>query len=182
MTFPETGDHCIDFFGEAWNRKAIAFPKHARVLEIGSAEGDWQTPMRQVRPDLHIVGIDVRDTPHADDIKGDVLSHEFEPESFDAAVSISAMEHVGLGAYGDPTEKDGDIRAAERIVSWIKPHGLWYFDVPYGETFAVTKQYRRYRIVDVATRLTPYCILTSYKIHKVNHADSPYIACVCQKA
>ena len=65
-------------------------------------------------------------------VKGDVLTHDFPDESFDAVVGISSIEHIGLGHYdADPLDPEGDRHCMERIVRWLKPGGWVYLDVPF---------------------------------------------------
>ena len=126
-------------FGAVYDTGALVFPPNATVLEIGCAEGDWQTPMLTVRPDLQITGIDWRECERPGTvIRGDVLTYDFPPASFDAVVGVSSIEHVGLGHYeADPLDPDGDTHAMERAVRWLKPEGVIYADVPYGQTYRV---------------------------------------------
>lgn len=143
-------------FGAVYDTGILVFPPNARVLEIGCAEGDWQTPMLAVRPDLQITGIDWRDcTRPGTVIRGDVLTHDFPPASFDAVVGVSSIEHMGLGHYeSDPLDPDGDTHAMERAVRWLKPGGLVYADVPYGTTYCVEgTSHRVYDGVALRTRL-----------------------------
>ncbi len=133
-TFNYGKDLCLSFFALAWPR-LFDFPIGAKVLEVGCAEADWLTPMKKARPDLHLTGIDWRacKRPGADVlVLGDVLTANFAPESFDAIVCISSLEHVGLGHYSsDPVDTLGDIRCAHSMYKWLKPGGLIYFDVPW---------------------------------------------------
>jgi hypothetical protein len=57
---------------------------------------------------------------------------ERDRPQFDAAVSISSFEHDGLGAYGDPIDPDGDLKAMRRMKEIVKPGGLMFFNVPHG--------------------------------------------------
>jgi SAM-dependent methyltransferase len=134
-----TGDACISLFGAVWDTGSLVFPQHARVLEIGCAEGDWQTPMLAARPDLQIIGIDWRDCERPGAvIRGDVLSIDFPDASFDAVVGVSSIEHIGLGHYdNDPLDPDGDRHCMERVVRWLIPGGVFYADVPYGPAYAL---------------------------------------------
>jgi SAM-dependent methyltransferase len=49
-------------------------------------------------------------------------------------VSLSAIEHFGLGHYKDPIDPDGDSRIVANVWRWLKPGGIFYFDVPYDPT------------------------------------------------
>lgn len=187
MPWPE--DMCIGFWTVIWEKGQIDIPQNGRVLEIGCAEADWLTPMKEARPDLHLTGIDWRACarPGADVlIRGDVLTQEFPPESFDAVVMVSALEHIGLGAYeNDPGDPDGDTHTLERVLGWLKPGGLVYFDVPYRANgdYEVNRKFRRYNRETMESRLTPkgYVERRSCEMDS-SHPDGPYIAVVLKKA
>lgn len=156
MRFVGGGDACLSIFGDVWATGALVFPQGASVLEIGCAEADWIAPMLAQRPDLHITGIDWRRAERPGTIvKGDVLTHDFPPASFDAVVGISSIEHIGLGHYdGDPLDEDGDRHCMERVVGWVKPGGWVYLDVPFGGSYHVHgTSHRQYDEAALAARL-----------------------------
>jgi SAM-dependent methyltransferase len=117
----------------------IEFKPGMRVLEVGCCEADWLHVANKEWPEVEFVGIDHRavDETSADGKvqrwKGNVMDPElFEANSFDAVVSLSTIEHIGLGHYDhDPVDKDGDSKAVANIWRWLKPGGVFYFDVPY---------------------------------------------------
>ena len=130
------GDECADFFTACLKAAAIDLPADAKVLEIGCAEFDWLTPASQAWPEMTITGVDWRgkgQQGHYTRLQADVRNPElFAPESFDWIVSISAIEHVGLGHYNnDPRDADGDTVAIANAFRWLKPNGWLLFDVPY---------------------------------------------------
>jgi SAM-dependent methyltransferase len=47
-----------------------------------------------------------------------------ESATIDAIVMISVIEHIGMGAYGDPVVEDGDMKAMEEIRRVLRPGGL----------------------------------------------------------
>jgi SAM-dependent methyltransferase len=58
---------------------------------------------------------------------------EREPESFDAVLCISTLEHVGLGWYGEERlAPEADRRAMERLRTLLVPGGLIVLTVPFG--------------------------------------------------
>jgi hypothetical protein len=128
-------DECGQVFAAAINASGWTLPDHASVLEIGSAEYAWLKRARECWPSVQLTGIDWRKGTTAEGatvIRGDVLVHDFPPESFDAVVAISTIEHIGLGHYDrDPRDEDGDTRALARAWTWLKSGGLLYFDVPW---------------------------------------------------
>lgn len=118
----------------------MAFQPGMKVLEVGSCESDWIERAALAWPEVEFTGIDVRTGPNKQRgrytlVKGDVIQPDvFAAESFDAVVSLSAIEHVGLGHYGDPKDPDGDTKAVANVWKWLKPHAWFYFDVPYDPT------------------------------------------------
>ena len=142
------GDSRVSMFGAVWDTGAVVFPARARILEIGCAEGDWQTPMLAVRPDVLITGIDWRPCERPGTIiQGNVLTENWPRHFFDAVVGISSIEHIGLGHYDhDPLDADGDQHCMERVVRWLKPGGVFYADVPFGPVYSV--QGTAYRVYD----------------------------------
>lgn len=113
----------------------ITFTPGMRVLEAGCCESDWLERASAAWPETQFTGVDVRtkDATGRFTLKrGDLRDPDlFAPASFDAVVSLSAMEHIGLGHYGDPTDEDGDITAMANLWRWLTPNGWVYFDVPY---------------------------------------------------
>ena len=182
-----TLDLCIGFLDRCWADGDFEFPPHAHVLEVGCAEADTIAYLKEKRPDLHVTGIDWRkvDRPKADKlVQGDVLLYNFPPESFDCIVAVSTVEHIGLGAYGDPTDTDGDTHAMERMVSWLKPGGWLYFDVPYrpDSDYVAYSDFRAYNPAALEQRLyQPSMRPLSHRLFRANHPDAPYVAVVMQK-
>lgn len=111
------------------------------VLEVGSCETDWLRRAAETWP-AWFVGLDWRepksrtlmdDGPTRMVLKGNALQPDACPAGFyDAIVSLSAIEHMGLGHYDhDPLDEDGDFHVLGNCWSWLKPGGWLYFDVPY---------------------------------------------------
>ena len=51
----------------------------------------------------------------------------------DSISSLHAIEHFGLGRYGDPIDYFGYLKAIENITRMLKVGGTFYFSVPIGE-------------------------------------------------
>lgn len=63
------------------------------------------------------------------------LMDALPPELHDACDSLSclhALEHFGLGRYGDPVRWGGHKIGFENLLSILKPGGKFYFSVPIG--------------------------------------------------
>jgi len=53
-------------------------------------------------------------------------------ESCDSISSLHAIEHFGLGRYGDPIDADGYLKGINSIYEILKIGGVFYFSVPIG--------------------------------------------------
>ncbi|MEY4377558.1 MAG: hypothetical protein RJB26_2108 [Pseudomonadota bacterium] len=153
------GDLCLSIFADVYATGALVFPPNARVLEIGCAEADWQTPMLALRPDLQITGVDWRKAKRpGTTIQGDILTQDFAPGSFDVVVGISSIEHIGLGHYeADPKYLDGDVTCMADVAQWLAPGGWAYLDIPYNAAGyeVLNTEARIYDDRALAERLTP---------------------------
>jgi SAM-dependent methyltransferase len=65
-----------------------------------------------------------------------------KPRLFDAALSISSIEHDGLGRYGDPLDPNGDLRAMADFKRLLKPGGILFLSVPVGLDAVVWNAHR----------------------------------------
>lgn len=78
-----------------------------------------------------ITTIDVRDrkSPFVNEkiITCDSKSIALPDSSFDAVVSLCALEHFGLGRYGDEFDIDGDIKSMQEMIRVLKPGGHLIF-------------------------------------------------------
>ena len=148
--WPDVKDSCARFFGTCLRAARPDLKSDARVLEIGCCEYDWLTPAAAAWPEMTVTGIDWRPRkripPAGRALQGDVMTHDFAPASFDWIVSISAIEHIGLGHYShDPVREDGDTVTLARAWEWLAPGGWLYFDVPYNPA--------RYEVVRTSHRI-----------------------------
>ena len=183
------GDLCVGFFKEMYGAGRIPIPRGARVLEIGCAEVDWLTPMKAERPDLHLTGVDQRGClggrPGADVLlQANLLDPDlFPPASFDVAVAISVIEHVGTGRYNDPYDRDGDTKVMASLRRWLTPDGVLYMDVPYRGK-GLSTSFRAYNEADLQSRVIAGWTevdreyFAGTQLDGRPHPDGPYIALV----
>lgn len=147
------GDLCAEMFSAAIKLAQPALEPAGRLLEVGCAEFDWLAVAEQSWPMMQLTGIDTRGCRggHAADVRDRSL---FGHWSFDTVVSVSAIEHVGLGHYGDPIDADGDILAMQNMRHWVKPDGWCYIDVPYAPVYHVQDtSHREYDNLALVCRL-----------------------------
>lgn len=155
------GDPSLILFTTAVQRFGLTLPERAVVAELGCAETDWLERMQDQNPTLKLTGVDTRWHAHTQGyepvrIVGNALDPNlFAPQSLDAVVMLGALEHFGLGFYGDPMDEDGDTTTMRNVAQWLKPGGWVYADVPCNPSYAVTdnRHFRIYGYGDYTMRL-----------------------------
>lgn len=73
-----------------------------------------------------------------------VDEYEKHPLLFDVILSISSIEHDGLGRYGDPLSPNGDLEAMKKHKAMLKKGGLLFFAVPVGKDAIYWNAHRIY--------------------------------------
>lgn len=135
------GDPGLTLFTTALAANAAHMPVNAgdHLLDVGCNEADWVKLAHAAWPDAYVMGIDWR-AKDWDSEDGRACKRQkngldplaFYPHSSDGIVSLSAIEHFGLGHYSnDPKDRDGDSHMLANCWRWLKPGGWLYFDVPY---------------------------------------------------
>jgi SAM-dependent methyltransferase len=107
----------------------------AKILDVGSVEST--IPLSLAALGYEVCALDLRPYPFKHPNLEVAVSRledfEREPDSFDAILCISTVEHVGLGWYGEaPQEPDADRRAVERLGELLRTGGRLVLTVPYG--------------------------------------------------
>ena len=134
------------------------------VLEIGCNESDFLFRLHNADNTLKLTGLDWRENDKAHNGRGHGWTFVqgcawdeklFEPESFDWVLMLGALEHFGLGWYGDPKEPIGDELALAAIGHWLKPGGNLYFDVPFNPEYSVGAHFRTYSKIALEQLIYP---------------------------
>lgn len=154
------GDPAITLFTRAMERFKFTIPSHSNILELGCAETDWLERMNCCDRSYQLTGVDARpqDRPEIGFtfVQGDAANPRlFYPETFDWVVLLGALEHFGLGFYGDPINDDGDTQTMRNVMYWLKPGGFVYFDVPCNPTYSIrpNRHFRTYAPASIQERL-----------------------------
>jgi SAM-dependent methyltransferase len=116
----------------------------ARVLDVGAAENTFALSLASLG--YEVTALDHRPIalrhPRLELVEAALEDWHPEAASFDAIFCISALEHFGLGAYGEETgAPDADRAALARMHDLLRPEGLLVLTVPFGE--ARTEETRR---------------------------------------
>lgn len=68
-------------------------------------------------------------------------------DSFDSISCLHALEHMGLGRYGDPVDPFGHHKAIRNLVSRLSPDGTLYLSHPCGRIGRI--EYNAHRVISL---------------------------------
>ena len=122
------------FFQDLWAARKIFQRRPERHIDIGSRIDGFVAHLLTFMP---VAVIDVRPLASGvaglDFIRADAMNlHGFSDRSVDSISSLHAIEHFGLGRYGDPVDPDGWRKAMLGLQRVLRPGGRLYLSVPVG--------------------------------------------------
>jgi len=104
-------------------------------LDVGSRIDGFVAHVAAFRP---IRVLDIRPMtqaiPNVEFVQADIMG-ELPEELIDSSDSLSclhALEHFGLGRYGDPVDYDGYLKGFDNLLRLLRPGGTLYLSVPIG--------------------------------------------------
>ena len=80
----------------------------------------------------------------------------------DSVSSLHAVEHFGLGRYGDPVDYMGYLKGIENITKILKRGGIFYFSVPIGSQRIEFNEQRVFSVEYLIKILSPDYIIKSF--------------------
>lgn len=106
------------------------------ILDVGCAESHIAYSLASLG--FRVTGIDLHPYPlrHANlnTVAAPLQEWQGPAEPFDGVVCLSAIEHFGLGAYGEPDiDPNLDEDAMRRLLDMTRPGGLLVFTAPFGQ-------------------------------------------------
>ncbi len=123
----------------------------ARILDVGSAGSYF--PLLLAGFGYQVQGMDVREYaitnrlsfPNFQFFKGDIRKCVLADNTFDAVISTSTVEHIGLsGRYGMDEDMDSDCKALAQMRRITKPGGVVIITVPFGKAKIIRPDCRVY--------------------------------------
>lgn len=110
-------------------------PAPAGVLDLGCAEST--NPLEMAGLGYRVVGVDLRPValahPSFAVVRADAARLPFADASFDVAVSLSTIEHVGLDWYAEAGRAASDERAVGEVARVLRPGSRFILTLPFGE-------------------------------------------------
>jgi SAM-dependent methyltransferase len=123
----------------------MTLPVGSRILEFGCCQSLVSIQLASLG--YKVTGVDVEgydlSHPNFSFLRTDFMKNQFSDESFDGVVAISAIEHAGLGFYGDISLDDGDRAVVDEVRRILRKGGTFLLTLPYGVK-ARTPWYRVY--------------------------------------
>jgi hypothetical protein len=86
---------------------------------------------------------------------------------YDSVSCLHALEHFGLGRYGDSLNYNGHLLGLDNLYQLLKRHGKFYFSVPIGIPQRI--EFHAHRIFSVAYLLN--CFNEKYRIDDFSFVD-----------
>lgn len=122
------------FLQDLWAARKIYERRPARHVDIGSRIDGF---IAHLLVFMAVEVIDIRALPSTVPglafVQGDATRlTAVEDESIDSLSSLHAIEHFGLGRYGDPLDATASFEAMRTLARVLKPGGRLYFSVPIG--------------------------------------------------
>jgi len=114
---------------------AASLEPGSRVLDFGATESTLSLSLASLG--LEVTATDLRpyplSHPRLQVVVGPIEQWTGPEHPLDAVFCVSAIEHVGLGAYEEsPTEGELDRQIVEQFGQWLKPGGELVLTAPYG--------------------------------------------------
>jgi SAM-dependent methyltransferase len=105
-----------------------------RHVDIGSRTDDFVAHVAAYRP---IEVFDIRPAtsriPNIKFVQADFMNPNADLHQYTDSIScMHAIEHFGLGRYGDPVDANGHLKGLANIYEVLKPGGKFYFSTPIG--------------------------------------------------
>jgi SAM-dependent methyltransferase len=131
-----------------------------RLLDLGCAESINAIEMASLG--FQVVGVDLRrlplEHPNFEMVQANIAKLPFPDGSFDVVVSLSTIEHVGLGWYTQEEQGNSDHRVIAEAARVLRPGGRFLLTVPFGRGIA-TPVHRIYDPETLTDLLRPFRVL-----------------------
>lgn len=161
------GDSHIDkhyFYQDLWAARKVYQNCPDKHLDVGSRIDGFvahiltfrSIDILDVRPiNSKIDGMNYR---QADLMK----SEELPINQYDSVSCLHALEHFGLGRYGDPVDPDGHIKGLQSLNMLLQPNGKLLLSVPIGQERIEFNAHRIFSVHTILNLTQPFLDLVSF--------------------
>lgn len=123
------------FHQDLWVARLIYKRRPPQHLDIGSRIDGFVSHLLTFMP---VTVMDVRPLTSSVDglsfIRGDGSDLTgYSDKSIDSLSCLHAIEHFGLGRYGDPVDPEAHVRAVREMARILAPNGRFYLSTPIGK-------------------------------------------------
>ena len=137
------------FYQDLYVARKVFQNNPVRHVDIGSRIDGFVAHVASFR---EIEVLDVRDLhlglPSVRFTRADLSAKEFPLTDYcDSLSCLHALEHFGLGRYGDPVDYDGHLVGWENMHRILKKGGKFYFSVPIGAQHIEFNAHRVFSVV-----------------------------------
>jgi len=133
-------------------------------VDIGSRVDGFVAHVASFR---EIEVLDVRDLhiaiPSISFARADLSAKDFSMNDYcDSLSCLHALEHFGLGRYGDPVDYEGHLIGWTNMSRMVKQGGKFYFSVPIGEQRIEFNAHRVFSLSYLLRLIDPYYAIDSF--------------------
>jgi SAM-dependent methyltransferase len=119
-------------YQDSWAFKHLLQFKPDRLIDVGSSTY-FAAFAAQITKVVHV---DIRllhtSMPSIEPVRGDITNLPFGDNSVEAISTLSVIEHIGLGRYGDMLDVNGMQKAANELKRVLKKSGMLLVAFPVG--------------------------------------------------
>lgn len=138
------------FYQDLWAARKVYKAQPERHIDVGSRIDGFVTHLLSFR---EVEVLDVRKFDFNVDgmifTQADLMNDKSLPlERYDSVSCLHALEHFGLGRYGDPVDPEGHIKGLTSLVKLLKPSGMLLLSVPIGKERI---EFNAHRVFNVET-------------------------------
>jgi hypothetical protein len=159
------------FHQDLWAARKIFERAPAEHFDIGSRVDGFVAHVLTFMP---VTVIDIR--PLTEPVEGLRFIQEdathlkgFADASLESVSSLHAIEHFGLGRYGDPIDPLGARKAMAALVRVLRPGGRLYFSVPIGRQRLEFNAHRVFSPAGVLDALSPLTLVSFAAVDDAGH-------------
>lgn len=152
------------FYQDLHVARKIFQNKPVKHVDIGSRVDGFVAHVASFR-DIEIM--DVRDLhiaiPSIKFARADLSALNFSLTDYcDSLSCLHALEHFGLGRYGDPVDYEGHLTGWKNMSKMVKQGGKFYFSVPIGEQRIEFNAHRVFSLAYLMNLIEQYYSIDSF--------------------